>query len=130
MTGIRMAAVAAFLLTTAGFPAIAQQSGGGTVVPGTAGIATQSSSVSDVTVQHVGKAIRNVTQLRQQYTQRVQASTSQQARQELDTQAQRDMTKAVTDQGLTLQQYDQVIQLAQADPTLRQRLLAVARSND
>jgi uncharacterized protein DUF4168 len=129
MTVFRMAAVAACLLTTAGLPAIAQ-TGGSTVVPGTAGTATQANSVPDATVQRVGKAIRNVTQIRQQYTQRLQASTSPQTRQELDTQAQRDMTKAVTDQGLTLQQYDQVIRLAQADQTLRQRLLTVARSSD
>jgi hypothetical protein len=130
MTIFRMATAAAVALTAAGLPAVAQQSNGGPVVQQTPGAATQGGPVSDMTVQRVGKAIRNVTVIRQQYTQRTRNSNSSQVRQSLDAQAQRDMTKAVTDQGLTLQQYDQVIQMAQADPTLRQRLLSVARSND
>lgn len=130
MSAFRMATVAAVMLTTAGIPVVAQPSGGSNVVQQAPGTATQGNSVSDAMVHRVGKAIRNVTMVRQQYTQQAQASKSPQARQELDTQAQRDMAKAVTDQGLTLQQYDQVIQMAQADPTLRQRLLSVARSND
>jgi hypothetical protein len=130
MTISRMATVAAVILTAAGVPAVAQQSNGGAVVQQTPGTATQAGPVSDVMVHRVGKAIRNVTVIRQQYAQQAQASKSPQARQDLDTQAQRDMAKAVTDQGLTLQQYDQVIQMAQADQTLRQRLLSAARSND
>ncbi len=130
MSAFRMAAVAAVMLTAAAIPAVAQQNGGGNVVQQAPGASTQGNQVSDAMVHRVGKAIRNVTMVRQQYTQQAQASKSSQARQDLDTQAQRDMAKAVTDQGLTLQQYDQVIQMAQADPTLRQRLLSVARSND
>ena len=38
------------------------------------------------------------------------------------------MVKAISDQGLSVQQYNQVLQMAQADPTLRQRLLSVAQS--
>lgn len=130
MTVFQMAAVAAMVLTTATVPAVAQQTGGGASVQQAPGTATQGKQVSDVMVNRVGKAIRNVSMIRQQYSQRADASKSPQARQELNTQAQRDMAKAVTDQGLTLQQYDQVIQLAQADQTLRQRLLSVAQSND
>jgi len=130
MTVSRIAAVAAIVFTIAGIPAIAQPSGAGTGMPQPPGSATQAAPVSDVMVHRVGKAIRNVTMIRQQYTQRAQASNSPQARQTLDSEAQRDMAKAVSDQGLTLQQYDQVIQMAQADPTLQQRLLSVARSND
>jgi len=130
MTIFRMATVAAAVMMTAGIPAVAQQ-GGGTAVQQAPGAAAQGSPVSDVMVQRVGKAIRNVTMIRQQYSQQTQAaSKSPQAQQTLDNQAQRDMAKAVTDQGLTLQQYDQVIQMAQADPTLRQRLLSVARSTN
>ena len=130
MTIFRMAAVAATVLMTAAIPAVAQQNGG-TAAQQAPGAAAQGSPVSDVMVQRVGKAIRNVTMIRQQYSQQTQAaSKSPQAQQTLDNQAQRDMAKAVTDQGLTLQQYDQVIQMAQADATLRQRLLSVARSSN
>jgi hypothetical protein len=129
MTVSRIAAVAAVVFTTAVVPAMAQQSGTGTGMP-QSGSATQAGPLSDAMVHRVGKAIRSVTMIREQYTQRAQASNSPQARQTIDRDAQRDMAKAVTDQGLTLQQYDQVIQMAQADPTLQQRLLSVARSND
>ncbi len=130
MNMVRMAAMAAMVLTTAGVPAVAQQNTGGTAVQQTPSSATQGSPLSDAMVHRVGKAIRSVTMIREQYTQRAQASNSPQARQEMNSAAQRDMTKAVSDQGLTLQQYDQVIQMAQSDQSLRQRLLTVAQSND
>lgn len=38
------------------------------------------------------------------------------------------MIKAINDQGLSVQQYNQVIQMAQADPTLKERLLSVAQA--
>jgi hypothetical protein len=128
MISFRMAAVAASALMAA-VPAVAQQTSG-SAVQQTPDTATQGSPVSDVMVHRVGKAIRNVSMIRQQYTQRAQASKSPQAQQELNSEAQRDMAKAVSDQGLTLQQYDQVIHMAQADQTLRQRLLSVAQSNN
>jgi hypothetical protein len=129
MISFRMAAVAASALMAA-VPAVAQQTSGNTAVQQTPDTAAQGSPVSDVMVHRVGKAIRNVSMIRQQYTQRAQASKSPQAQQELNSEAQRDMAKAVSDQGLTLQQYDQVIHMAQADQTLRQRLLSVAQSNN
>jgi hypothetical protein len=67
-------------------------------------------------------------QIRQGYTQRAQSANSQQQQQELTDQAQKDMAKAISDQGLSIQQYNQVIQMAQTDPTLKQRLLSVAQS--
>jgi uncharacterized protein DUF4168 len=36
--------------------------------------------------------------------------------------------QAISDQGLSVEQYNQVIQMAQADPTLKQRLLSAAQS--
>ncbi|HTI82745.1 MAG TPA: DUF4168 domain-containing protein [Acetobacteraceae bacterium] len=130
MTTFRMAAMTAIVLTAAAVPAVAQKTGGGTAVQQAPATATKGSQVSDAMVNRVGKAIRNISTIRQQYTQRAEASNSPQARQELNSEAQRDMAKAVSDQGLTLQQYDQVIQMAQADQTLRQRLLSVAQSNN
>lgn len=130
MTIFRIAAMAAIVVTTAIAPAVAQQAGGGASAQQAPGTATQGTPVSDAMVNRVGKAIRNVSMIRQQYSQRAEGSKSPQAREELNNDAQRDMAKAVSDQGLTLQQYDQVIQLAQADQKLRQRLLSVAQSND
>ena len=85
--------------------------------------------MSDMMVQKVGTALRHVAMIRQQYSQRTQSVNSQQ-RQTLTDQANKDMLKAIRDQGLSVQQYDQAIQMAQNDATLKQRLLSVAQSGD
>ena len=38
------------------------------------------------------------------------------------------MVQAINDQGLLVEQYNQVIQMAQADPTLKKRLPSAAQS--
>jgi Domain of unknown function (DUF4168) len=81
-------------------------------------------------VRKVGTALRHVATIRQQYSQKAQSVNSPQQRQDLNDQAQKDMMKAIDDQGLSVSQYDQTIQMAQNDPNLRQRLLKVAQSAD
>ena len=75
-------------------------------------------------------ARRSVRQRRyvSRYTDRAQATKSQEQQQQLTEQAQGDMIKAINDQGLSVQQYNQVIQMAQADPSLKERLLSVAQA--
>ncbi len=121
MNVCRAAAVAAALLTTTALPAGAQQ---------TPGVTFQQNQMSDMMVQKVGTALRHVAKIRQQYMQREQGTNSPQQRQTLDDQARSEMVKAISDQGLSVQQYQQAIQMAQNDPTLKQRLLSVAGSGD
>ena len=130
MNRMRSAAlVAAVTAAAAATPVLAQQSGPGLVTPPTPpGASTQQGAVSDALVQKVGTALRQTATIRQQYSQRAQSSNSQERKQELTSQAQVEMVKAIGDQGLSVQQYNQVIQMAQADPTLRQRLLSVVQS--
>ena len=45
-------------------------------------------------------------------------------------QAQKDMVKAIGEQGLSVGQYSKAMQMAQADPALRQRLVSAAQSGD
>jgi Domain of unknown function (DUF4168) len=71
-----------------------------------------------------------VVTIRQQYAQREQSETSPEQQQRLTDQAQKDMVKAIGEQGLSVDQYSQAIQMAQADPALRQRLVSVAQSGD
>ena len=119
MKASRAVAVAAALLTaSAALPAIAQQ---------TPGVTSQPSQMSDAMVHKVGVALRNVAEIRQQYSQRAQSMAPQQQG-TLDDQAKNEMVKAISDQGLSVQQYQQAIQMAQADPSLKQRLLSVAQS--
>ena len=84
--------------------------------------------MSDAMVQKVGTALRHVAMIRQQYSQRAQAVGSTKERQTLSDQAKNDMMKAIGDEGLSVQQYDEAIQMAQNDATLKQRLISVAQS--
>jgi len=131
MTEVRIAALAAALVVaTAAVPALAEQGGRNAAAPQPPGAATQSNQLSDAMVQKVGKALRHAATIRQQYAERAQTTKSPQQQQTLTDQAQTDMMKAIGDEGLSVQQYNQVIQMAQADPTLKERLLSAAQSGE
>lgn len=129
MIAFRTAAATAVVAMMLAIPAHAQQArtGPATQVPGAA---TQQGQMSDAMVHKVGKALRHVASIRQQYAQRAQSVASPQQQQTLTDQAEKDMEKAINDEGLSVQQYDQAIQMAQADPTLRHRLVSAAQSSD
>jgi hypothetical protein len=127
MSTFRIAALTtAIVAASAMTPSFAQHTASGQQMPGTT--TQQSGSPDDATVHKVGTALRNVATIRQQYAQRIQSTDSPQQRQELTDQARTDMEKAIGDQGLTIDRYSQVIQMAQNDPTLRQRVLSAAQS--
>ena len=115
----RVVAAAAAVLMACAAPVAAQQA---PVAP------SQQGQMSDSMVQKVGAALRHVAMIRQQYSQRAQSVGSTQERQTLSDQAKTDMMKAIGDQGLSVQQYDEAIQMAQNDATLKQRLVSAAQS--
>ena len=131
MTVFRAAAATAALLMTAAVPALAQQTSRDTPKMQTpdAGSQTQG-QLSDAMVRKVGTALRHVVTIRQEYAQRQQSEKSPEQQQKLTDQAQKDMVKAIGEQGLSVDQYSQAMQMAQADPALRQRLVSVAQSHD
>jgi Domain of unknown function (DUF4168) len=131
MIAIRMAAMAATIgISAAAVPAAAQQSGRNNTSPQAPGAAAQQGQLSDATVQKVGQALRSMATIRQEYTAKAQSTKSQEQQKDLTDHAQSDMAKAISDQGLSVQQYNQVIQMAQADPNLKQRLLSVVQSGE
>ena len=123
MIDVRIAALAAALAASFAMPASAQQSGTDEASPPAVG----QGNVSDAMVQKVGAALRQTATIRQKYAERAQSKTSPQDQQTLATAAQTEMVQAISDQGLSLEQYNQVIRMAQADPSLKQRLLSVAQ---
>jgi hypothetical protein len=130
MTEFRTAVLAAAFAATIATPAFAQQGGRDTAtpIPQTPGATLRQSDVSDAMVHKVGTALRQTVTIRQKYAERAQATKSAQEQQTLTTQAQTEMVQAISDQGLSVEQYNHVIQMAQADPTLKQRLLSAAQS--
>ena len=126
MTEFRTAVLAGGFAAAIAMPAVAQQGGQDAATP--PGATIQQGDLSDAMVHKVGAALRETVSIRQKYAERAQATKSPQEQQALTTQAQTEMVQAISDQGLSVQQYNQVIQMAQADPTLKQRLLSAAQS--
>ena len=128
MKASRAVAMAASLLLTAALPTAAQQAP--SAAPGAQAAPSQKGQLSDAMVTKVGTALRHVAMIRQQYSQRAQATSSPQQQQVLSDQAKNEMVKAIGDEGLSVQQYQQAIQMAQNDETLKRRLLSVAEAGD
>jgi hypothetical protein len=83
----------------------------------------------DTTVDKAGAALRQVTVIRQTYAPRIAAANSDKEKQSLRQQAMDEAAKAVNDQGLSVDQYNEVMRLAEADPGLEQRLVTAAKAN-
>jgi GTP1/Obg family GTP-binding protein len=116
-TGVMLVALFATAMV---LPAAAQPSGG--VPSGT----ESGTSTSDATVGKVGAALRQVVQIKQTYSQRLQSAATPAQQQDISKQASGAAVAAITQQGLSIDQYNQVIQAAQSDPALKQRVLAAA----
>jgi hypothetical protein len=123
------ALLATALLTGLVLPAAAQQPGAATAprsdatAPG-----TPSAAVSDAVVAKTGAAVRQVAAIRKSYGPRIAAADNDSDRQGLQQQAMAEAAKAINDQGLSLEQYNHVIELAQADPTLGKRVISAVQS--
>lgn len=83
---------------------------------------------SDATVREAGAALRDVAGIKQSYGARMQAASPDQ-RQGLAQQAEQEEVAAVKRHGLSVDQFNQVVQTARADPAVRARLLAAAGVN-
>lgn len=118
--GSSMAAAA--ILVAAGLPAAAQS-------PAMPNAGAAGAAVSDATVGKVGAALRDVVQIKQSYAQRLQSAKTPTEQQDLSKQASGEATASISRHGLTVEQYNQVIHEAQADPALKQRVLAAAKIN-
>ncbi len=81
-----------------------------------------SAKIPDKKLDAVAAAAKKVVVLNRSYKQKIdQASAAQ--KEQLTSEANEAMTKAVTDQGLSVQEYLSIMQVAQNDPTVRDRLL-------
>ena len=132
MNVLRAAAIAAALSVVPALPSVAETPNRPAPQQDAAPqpqVQPQQGQMSETMVRKVGTALRHVVAIRQQYAQRAQ-STNPGKQEALSGQAESEMVRAISDQGLSLQQYDQVIQMAQADPALRQRILTIAQASD
>jgi Domain of unknown function (DUF4168) len=84
---------------------------------------TQSPSptISDEKLNAAAVAIGQVTNIRQSYERKI-ATAPESDKQRLTDEANDALEKAVTDQGLSVDEYNSIIRTAQNDPALRQKL--------
>lgn len=84
--------------------------------------------IPESTVVKMGKALAEIAEVEQELATAVSAAATERDRMQLAEQADRAITEAVTDQGLSITQFNQVVQAADEDPELRNRLTAAIRA--
>ena len=84
--------------------------------------------VPDQVVSQVGKAVAEILKLRQSLEESMAVAKSDEEKQSLADQVEGAAVRAISDQGLTVDQYNQVITAAQADSDLEERVLTACRA--
>lgn len=83
---------------------------------------TAPTDISEQKLDAAAKAVKNVSTIRDSYEQKlIKAPPDQKAK--LSDEASDAMVKAVTEQGLSVEEYTTIIEVAQNDPTVRNKLL-------
>lgn len=80
------------------------------------------SDLSDQKIDAVATALEKVTKVDQEYSRQI-AAASNDDKQRILEEANSVMTKAVTDQGLSVEEYSKIIEVASNDAGLRQKIL-------
>jgi hypothetical protein len=81
-----------------------------------------SASIPDNKLDAAAAAVKSVSIIKQDYQQRIaQASDNDKSR--LADEGKQALTKAVTDQGLSVAEYTAIMQVAQNDPAVREKIL-------
>jgi predicted TIM-barrel fold metal-dependent hydrolase len=119
MMRVLMRSVAASLLIAAGFffaPGASAQ-----VQSPSPGLSQQPQNIPDQKLDAAAAAIERVASLKQDYQQRVAAAAPADKERILND-AVNALAKAVTDQGLSVEEYDSILEVAQNDPDVREKI--------
>ena len=84
-------------------------------------LSDQSPNISDQKLDAVATAIERVASLKQDYRQRM-AAAAPSDKERTAIEAINALAKAVTDQGLSLKEYDSILEVAQNDPKIRGKI--------
>jgi Domain of unknown function (DUF4168) len=85
------------------------------------GLSEQPPNISDQKLDAAAAAIERVASLKQDYQQRIAAAAPADKERILN-EAVNALAKAVTDQGLSLEEYDSILEVAQNDPDVREKI--------
>ena len=126
-TLFRASAVALIAAAMASAPALAATGSPAAAAPApTTGSMSAAPSASPQTIARAGKALHQVLEINHSYGAKLAHTTDPAGKQRLIASAKDKATAAITSQGLTVRQYDQVLAEARQNPALRARLLAAA----
>ncbi len=91
--------------------------------------AVQSSDVPDQLVSQVGKAAVQILKLREILEADLAKTQSEEERQTLAAQVESAAVQVIDEQGITVEEYNEVLSAARQDPELEERVLLACRSN-
>ena len=91
-------------------------------LPMTPGLSNPSARIPDNKLDAAAAAEKSVSLVKHDYEQRI-AQAPESDRSRLADEGKQALTKAVTDQGLTVEEYSAILQVAQNDPAIRDKIL-------
>lgn len=112
---IRLPVVAGLLAALAVSPALAQSA---------------APQFSEATITKAGHALHDVMAINHSYSDQLQQTKDPASRQQIMTEDKTKGTEAVNRNGLTVDQYNQVLEAARKDPNLRQKLIDAAKERN
>jgi len=92
------------------------------VQPATAQGQPAPANISDQKLDQTAAAIKNVERIHKDYQQKLSTAAPDKQNQ-IAGEGDAALRKAVTDQGLSVEEYSSIMQVAQSDPTVRERLV-------
>lgn len=90
--------------------------------------ALHSSDVSDQVVSQVGKAAVELLKLRQSFEENMATAETEDERESLTARVEMDAVRAIDEQGLTVEEYNEVLTAARSDQELEERVLLACKT--
>ena len=82
-----------------------------------------SQNIPDQKLDATAAALDQIADVKESYTKQIEATPSESDKKRLVDEANKALVKAVTDQGLSVEEYTSIMVVAQSDPMLRQKIL-------
>jgi hypothetical protein len=87
------------------------------------GAAAQADNIPDQKLDQAAAAIERMASIKQEYQLRISKEPSQAEQQKLANEGNNKMEKAVTDQGLSVEEYSSILEVAQNNPMVREKIV-------
>jgi Domain of unknown function (DUF4168) len=94
------------------------------------GPSTSATDLSDQKIGAVAAALERIASLQKDYRQRVAEAEAPAEKERIVAEAKNEFTKAVTEQGLSVEEYASILDMAQDDPGIREKLLQRIRPSE